>query len=441
MSKTTNLLHKLSFGCLSFVLFGACSSTSGSKESGTAVAVDFNVPVSFNFYGNSTQSQDYFNRYYGDALKKKFPNFTFNYIQRVTGVDMASLIAAGTPIDFYYATIGNFESALLDYGMEVDMTSLIKAHGIDTTRFEPSQLNAMRLNTGGPIFGLPIQGNVQTLYYNKGLFDKFGVPYPKDNMTWDDAAEISKKMTRSDGGKQYYGFGTTNHILRSNQLSLGRFDAKTGLPIINSEPKWKLFYDTLFVKMMPGEAYKQAFTASSSRMLGINVFIKDQDTAMFGFFAQLHLTNLDEMKTIDWDIVTLPTFKEAPGVGSQQYPMFFGITKQTKNVPAAMEVLKFMSSEEYQIGLARKGWMSSLTTSAVQQQYGQDTDFKTKNYKALFSQKPAPMPYTPSYDPALVNAYVEAIPNIAKGAMDMNTAFRSVEEKAKKLIEEAMRQK
>jgi len=300
----------------------------------------------------------------------------------------------------------------------------------------------MRLNTGGKIYGVPIQGNIQILYYNKDIFDRFGVAYPKDNMTWDEAAELSKKLTRSDGGIQFYGFGnSTSHILRSNQLSLARFDPKTGLPIITSDERWKLFYQTLYNKMMPGEAYKKAFTETPSKLSGINTFMKDQDTAMFAFFAQLHLTNPNELKTFNWDVVTLPTFKEAPGIGSQQYPMMFGITKQTQNVPAAMEVLKFMSGEEYQVGLARKGWMSSLTLPAVQKEYGQDTDFKDKNWKALFALKPAAIPYTPDFDPSLVSAYTGIVPEVVKGTTDLNTLFRDVDEKSKKIMEEANRAK
>jgi multiple sugar transport system substrate-binding protein len=433
----------IALGCVSAAILAACGkSDGGSTKLGKAEAVDTNIPVTFNFFGNSAQDQDYFNRYYGDALKKKFPKYTFNYIQKVTGVDFASLIAAGTPIDFYYATIGNLESALLQYGMEVDMTDLIKMYGLDTTKFEPSQLNAMRLNTGGKVYGVPIQGNIQIMYYNKGIFDRFGVAYPKDNMTWDDAAELTKKLTRSDGGKQFFGFGqSTSHILRSNQLSLARFDAKTNLPIITTETKWKLFYETIYQKMMPGEAYKKAFTDSPSKLGSINTFMKDQDTAMFAFFAQMHLTNPNELKTFDWDVVTLPTFKEAPGIGSQQYPMMFGITKQTKNVPAAMEVLKYMSGEEYQVGLARKGWMSSLTLPAVQKEYGQDTEFKDKNWKSLFALKPAPIPYTPDFDPSLVNAYVAIVPDVVKQTSDLNTLFRGVDEKSKKIMEEAQRAK
>ena len=82
---------------------------------------------------------------------------------------LPELVATRTPIDIYYATVGNFESALKTYDLQVDMTELIKKHGIDTSRFEPTLLTAMRGNTGGPLFGLPkalppLRGRVDVVF-------------------------------------------------------------------------------------------------------------------------------------------------------------------------------------------------------------------------------------------------------------------------------------
>jgi multiple sugar transport system substrate-binding protein len=427
--------------CTGSLLSAACGS---EKDGKTDVISKPDVPVELTFYGNSIQSQDYFNRYYGDAIRKKFPGYKINYLQldnAVKATTLPELVATRTPIDIYYATVGNFESALKTYDLQVDMAELIKKHGIDTSRFEPTLLAAMRGNTGGPLFGLPVQTGIQALYYNKGIFDKFGMAYPKDGMTWDEAAELSKKLTRFADGKQIYGFGATfGHTIRSNAFSLARVDKQTETPTIFTDPSWKTFYETLFVKMMPGDAYNQRFSQNMT-LDGINGFIKDQEVAMLAFFSQLYLTNPEELKLMNWDIVSLPTFRELPGVGSQHYPMYFGVTKLSSNPAAATEVLKYMVSDEFQLGLARKGWMSSLGTEKVRQEYGQDTPFKDKNFKALFINKPAPIAPAPIYDPTLVQNYTTAAYSILKGTSDMNTAFRSAEEIATKTIKDAAQAK
>ncbi len=48
------------------------------------------------------------------------------------------------------------------------------------------------------------------IFFNKGLFDKFGVPYPpEDEWTWDQFAETVKKLTKDtdgDGKTDVWGF-------------------------------------------------------------------------------------------------------------------------------------------------------------------------------------------------------------------------------------------
>lgn len=47
------------------------------------------------------------------------------------------------------------------------------------------------------------------LYYNKDLFDKANVPYPSNDMTWDEYEELARKMTSGEGNEKIY--GTHNH--------------------------------------------------------------------------------------------------------------------------------------------------------------------------------------------------------------------------------------
>jgi len=57
---------------------------------------------------------------------------------------------------------------------------------------------------GGKLLGLPIGYTTHVVYYNKDLFDKAGVPYPKGDWTWDELLATAKKVT--DPSKKIYGF-------------------------------------------------------------------------------------------------------------------------------------------------------------------------------------------------------------------------------------------
>lgn len=309
-------------------------------------------PVELVFFSNNGDSEESFNIRFGDAIRKKFPNYTIKFIQRVFGsTEIQHLIASNTRFDLYFDSIGNYESRMFDNGLQVDMTDLIRTHGIDLNRFEPSIIEAMKQISDGKMYGLPVFNNSTILYYNKTIFDKFGVAYPKDGMTWDETLELSKKLNRNEGGKQYYGFSASaNHILRMNQLSIPNADLTNDTPTINKDERWKLFFDTVFIKPAQDAGYKM-----NKKLPPLDYFIKDQTLAMYAYLSSLFFISPTEMKAFDWDLASLPTFKQLPGVGSQAYPSYFGITKFTTNRDAAMEVLKYLTSGEFQLELSKKG--------------------------------------------------------------------------------------
>ncbi|HEO70806.1 MAG TPA: extracellular solute-binding protein [Candidatus Hydrogenedentes bacterium] len=57
--------------------------------------------------------------------------------------------------------------------------------------------------------GLPWDGNVQLIYYNKDLLDEAGLAYPRDDWTWDEFRAMAKKLTKDlNGDGQPDQFGT-----------------------------------------------------------------------------------------------------------------------------------------------------------------------------------------------------------------------------------------
>lgn len=57
----------------------------------------------------------------------------------------------------------------------------------------------------GTLYALPFRSDFWVLFYNKTLFDKAGVAYPTNDMTWDQYAELARKMTSGEGDTKVYG--------------------------------------------------------------------------------------------------------------------------------------------------------------------------------------------------------------------------------------------
>src|SRR5690606_5226988 len=125
--------------------------------------------------------------------------------------------------------------------------------------------------------------------------------YPSDNMTWEDMAALSAKVTRVDNGVQFYGYSTSiSHMVRMNQLSLPSVVAGTDHPTINRDPRWKTWFEN--VVLNPTEPYKDDARQRKRVPNHTNEFLKTQNLAMFTYLTTLLSTYENELKAMNWDM-------------------------------------------------------------------------------------------------------------------------------------------
>lgn len=127
-------------------------------------------------------------------------NPTWQYLQQL-------VIAKESP-DLVIASMLGMKRDVMENGLEFDMSELAKKYNVDMSVFEPSYVEGMNMSANGKLYGLPFSNSGGfVLFYNKAIFDQFGVPYPTDDMTWDDTFEIAKSITRSESDVNYVGMG------------------------------------------------------------------------------------------------------------------------------------------------------------------------------------------------------------------------------------------
>lgn len=400
-------------------------------------------PVELVLYSTAATSEEEVQKKFIDPVQEKFPNIKIKYIKKEggTATDIDQLIAARQPIDIYYESV-NFFMTVKNYQLAYDMTDLIKKHNIDLNAFEPTMIDYAKAMSGNGIYGLPVWSENVILFYNKDIFDKFGVPYPKNGMTWDEVHDLAKKLTRSDGGKQYVGFvASPAHTLRANQFSLTFLDPKTDKATINSSAdKWKQLYQTYYVTPSNDPGYKSLIQSLKNKLPYKDQFQVDRNLAMFAYLSQLDWAD-SRAEGMNWDIVSLPTFKDMPGVGSSAYPFYWGVTAQSQHKDEAMEVIKLLTGKEYQTKQVRSGTMTALKDDGIKKQFGQDSKYTNKNLSAVFYNKYAPLPAKSMYEGDAQKPYEDAVHEAALGDTDLNTLFRKIEEAANKAVDEAKAKK
>ncbi len=137
-----------------------------------------------------------------EAFEASHPGVTIEYVDCESGneygVKVSTMLAGGDTSDVIMLKendqvvqwqASGFAAPLTDYIGSYDMSGFVgieKNYAID-----------------GVQYGIPFRSDFWVLFYNKDLFDAAGVEYPTNDMTWDQYAELAKKMT--DKEKDIYG--------------------------------------------------------------------------------------------------------------------------------------------------------------------------------------------------------------------------------------------
>jgi multiple sugar transport system substrate-binding protein len=377
-----------------------------------------------------------------DIVTKHFPQYHFTFYKNSGEGAPKKLVETGSPIDIYYESIGQYTAPgyALSLGLQYDMKDLVKKHNIDLKRFDDTAIQGMQ-DIGG-LYGIPLNLSPYVLYYNKDVFDKFGVSYPKDGMTWDQTSELAKKLNRVEDNVQYVGFVTDySHPENSNQLSIPYVDPKTGKASIGSadwQSKWKVIFQSYFLNFTSDTGYQNYLKTKNPFLKGPEEpFEKDLNVGMMLWFASIWNNNPEVFTKMNWDMVAMPTLTDAPRLGPQPYSSYLGVASISKNMDDAMIIIKYLVSDEVQMQLSKEGIVSALKSDAVNKVYGQNSPIKGKNLQAIFYNKYAPQAKVTLYDQVVQRGMNADLDKLIRQQIDMNTYINIAEEKANKAIEAA----
>ncbi|MEF3304009.1 ABC transporter substrate-binding protein [Paenibacillus sp. GYB003] len=407
------------------LLVSACGKSGGDASPGTAPdsAKEPPKPFTLNYYTNLNPQTMELEK---AIIQAKFPHITVNPTFYSAQMKPEHLAPAGNIPDLISFTIGSLWD-FRDANLLSDLTPFIKKTGFDMNRFLPNVLESVQsYSDSGEILFIPYTLSSNVLYYNKNIFNKFGVPYPKDGMTWDEVSELAKKLTRQDGAVKYKGFQfQLQNLTWKNQLMLPLVDAGTYKTLVNG-PGWKRWLETM-----------GGFFSIPGNEVG-GSFDKAQDVAMYSGPNMLSTLPEAAKNGLDWDVVSLPVFPGNQAGGTQLISPFYAMPPKGKYMDDVFQVIGYMLSEEVQTIKSRKGLVPIINSDSAAAQYGKDLEgVEGKNLAAFFKDKVGkPFKTTKFDDIAKTVIYTEMLPAYSKGGKDINTVMREAEESINKKIEE-----
>jgi multiple sugar transport system substrate-binding protein len=132
------------------------------------------------------------------AFEKEYPNVKVNYVNAGTGNDqytkLQNVIKAGSGAP----DVAQIEyQALPQFALPGSLVDL-RQYGFDSfqSAYTPSTWTAVHAGDG--LYGLPQDSGPMALFYNKEVFDKYGLTVPK---TWEEYVAAGKKLHGADPKK------------------------------------------------------------------------------------------------------------------------------------------------------------------------------------------------------------------------------------------------
>ncbi|TMV48953.1 extracellular solute-binding protein [Paenibacillus mesophilus] len=389
-------------------------------------------PVTLKFYAHTVL--DDFEKYINQFVKKKFPHVTLQLVKNEKGTTIEELLAAGDIPDIIWEGLTNIH-LLTPLKVPIDLQPLAKKHGFDFNKFDSKLVDSIKsYSDQGQIYYLPYNTLLFALQYNKDIFDKFGVAYPKDNMTWDETIELGKKLSRPDNGVNYIGFRPPGALNRLQmQMGIPYLDAKTGKAAVTTDG-WKSLFELM------KRTYPEPMPQSQRNISTRDEFLKTRNVAMIAEI--LYLQNSDivaaEKEGFRWDMVTYPTLKDKPNVNTGLFSDGFVLPQGGKHADLAFQIISYLSTDpEVQLEATKNGRITGLKDKAIlEHAFENNPAAKGKNLKGLFNQTYPVIPPVTIYDREGMTIVQNQLMEVLKGNTDINSGLKRAEEELDKKLAE-----
>ena len=231
----------------------------------------------------------------------------------------------------------------------------------------------------GVQYAIPFRSDFWVLFYNKDLFDAAGVEYPTNDMTWDEYAELAKKMTDKD--KEIY--GTHYHTWLSTVANWAVCDGVNTLA--DGQYDDLLYFYKLYQDL---EDYGACMSYADLKASGLKyaAAFENGNVAMLPMGYWLVSTLINDIKdgnaSLNWGIVAVP---HAEGVAAgSSFGNLTGamINAKSENKDLAWEYISWLGGVEgakatASVG-ARPAWVSEDVAAVMSSVEGFPADENSK---------------------------------------------------------------
>ncbi|ADO76525.1 ABC transporter substrate-binding protein [Halanaerobium praevalens] len=283
------------------------------------------------------------------------------------------------------------------------------------------------------LYGLPKDFDTIGLYYNKEIFDKYNVEYPKKDWNWNDLINAAKKITNQsegvwgiaapqDGQENYYNtiFQSGGYIVKNeNGKKISGYDKQDTIDGLK-------FWVDLIHKYKISPTLAQMTDTSA-----LDLFSSGKVAMLYhGSWQQIAFSNNEYTK----DKVDVAVLPKGDRKGVVIHGLANVISSQSENPEAAWRFLEYLGSEESAKIMANTGTVIPAYKNTQQAWLDSNPNM---NLEAFIEMLPHSYPYPQSVNTAKWNELENKYFNKAwSGEISVKEAADKVAEEMNKILRE-----
>jgi ABC-type sugar transport system, periplasmic component len=339
-------------------------------------------------YGSS-QDESYFRQQYTDMFELTHTNIDIEIVPAIDYTEtqfdepkenqkqpdpiekVKEIMTGENPVDVMILDSGVLGSLVRD-NLLMPLDAKMKEDKIDPNDYVPAVIEGIKDQGDGQLYALAPTYTPSALFYNKKIFSKLNVSPPAANITWDQLFTLARQLKSGEGKNATFGFafnqwgysdGYSDMMNYASPLQLKLYDANAEKMTVNT-PQWENVWTTI------SQLYKDHILPTTEDLqvdpatIDNNRYNPFQQQTFFNGKVAMVIANynfineidtynknyqkFEGMEQLDWDVVQVPTFAEAPGVSSYIYMnSMAGINAKAPNPDDAWEFVKFMNGKEW----------------------------------------------------------------------------------------------
>ena len=351
----------------------ASTSTSSSSSSSTSTTTETTtetpaepVTLKWAIWDEATT------QYWGD-IKKEYEathsNVTIEMVD-LGSTDYMTVLAtelSGSGSDFDVVTIKDVPgyATLVQKNAILPLNDYIAKDGVDLAKFAGA---TDQVTVDGKLYELPFRNDFWVLFYNKDIFDKKGVAYPTNDMTWAQYDALARQVTDTTFGSQIY--GGHYHTWRSTTGLMGVLDGQHS--ILDGNYDFMAPYYEM-IKAQEKDGVVRKYSDLKTEGLHYSAAFSGGDVAMLNmgsWFIATLLTNIksgeyDASLCGNWGIVKYPHAEGVPAGSTLGTITGLSVAASSDTPDAAWDFVNWVSGEDGAAVMASSGNFPAVMTSAV----------------------------------------------------------------------------